>query len=85
MTKSVVCTKCEWTYFAVTKAYAEAQVKEFNDYYNRLTEEEQISYYGGKPSSIDNYESCHCGNKEFREGSTAPEGSTIDPIIWEGK
>ena len=82
--QTVICTKCYWTHFAVTRAYAENQVKEFNEYYNTLSKDQQDSYYGGKASTLGLYERCFCcGHNEFKPGSTAPVGSTIGPVIYE--
>lgn len=79
---TVVCTECGWTHFAVTREYAEEEVKSFNTYYEGL-DARSASFFGG-PSSIEDYETCHCGNKEFKQGNTAPDGSTIGPVIYGG-
>lgn len=85
MTGFVVCTKCRWTHFAVTRKYAEDEVARFNAYYDTLTPEQQEQNYGNKKASIDGYERCWCGNTEFVPGNTAPNGSTIGPVIYEGE
>lgn len=82
-TDLVHCTKCKWTHFAVTREYAENQVKEFNEYFDKLTKKEQDLYYGGKGAHISSYEKCWCGNDEFEPGNTAPDGCTIGPVIYE--
>lgn len=85
---SVICTKCKWVSFAVTRAYAEDEVKRFNAYYNLLTRKEQVSYYGGKGSSVKGYEGCMlCGGQDFRLATEkeVPYGSTLSPVIWEGE
>jgi hypothetical protein len=69
----------------MTRQEAQESVDRFNAYYETLTEEKKQDYYGGKSSTIANYEWCWCGNKEFRpfkEGD-CPEGVTIGPVIYE--
>lgn len=83
--KTVVCTKCNWTSFAVTKEYAENEIKKFNDYFYSLTERERIELFGNKPSSIESYKCMFCGGEQFKDGNTARNGSTIGPVIYEEK
>lgn len=84
------CNKCGWVHFAVTRGAAEAEVELFNSYYATLTPEKQQDYYGGKTSSIKNYEHCFfCSNiftnfRVFKPGD-CPDGCTISPIIEEVK
>ena len=82
------CNKCGWVHFAVSREFAENEVKRFNDYFNTLTEDKQQKYYGGKSSSIKHYEHCSlCGNPytNFRESEEddCPIGVTLGPIIKE--
>ena len=84
--KERTCNKCGWVHFAVTREFAENEVKEFNDYFDTLTEEEQQQYYGGRCSTIKQYEHCFfCGNtyKDFRDAKEddCPIGVTLGPII----
>jgi len=86
--KERTCNKCGWVHFAVTREHAENEVKTFNDYFDTLTEEEQQRNYGGKCSSIKQYEQCFfCGNDytDFRvaEKDDCPIGVTLGPIIDE--
>lgn len=81
----VTCLKCGWVYFEVTRAYAEDEVKRFNEYFDSLPKEQQDEFYGGNKSSVKNYERCWCGNdyKNFRlskEGD-CPTGCTQSPMI----
>lgn len=83
--KIVVCPRDRWQHFAVTREYAEAQIKQFNDWYDQQPPETQRLYSG--KSSLRNY-ACHvCGGTEFRpfDASIDPElyGSTISPVIYE--
>ena len=85
--KHRICKVCKWVAFPVTRKYAEAEVKKFNKYYSTLTEQDQISHYGGHGSSITRYETCtFCGGsyKNFRaaKNSEVPFGSTMGPIIY---
>ena len=86
MTHNLICNACGWVHFKVARKYAESQVAAFSLYFNSLTKEEQDRHYGGKPSSIKDYESCmRCNNsyKNFRDAkeSEVPYGSTLNPII----
>jgi len=80
---TVVCTKCAWVSFAVTKAHAEAEVKTFNKYYATLSKRDQESYRG--EATIDSYTCQLCGGSTFRlaKPEEIPFGSTINPVIWE--
>jgi len=81
----VTCTKCGWVSFAVSKAFAENEVKKFNTYFDSLPKREQIKYYGGDGASIDEYTCMRCGGNEFRPAKTDdyPVGCTLSPVIWE--
>jgi hypothetical protein len=83
--KTVVCLKCNRTSFAVTREHAEAEVKRFNEYFDTLDENEQHDYYSGRRSSISNYVCIYCGGSRFKPGNTAPDGSTLNPVIYEEK
>lgn len=84
--EQVTCNTCGWVHFGVTRKYAEDEVERFNKYFDGLPKETQEQLYGGKKSSIAQYEKCNlCGNnwKNFRlakEGD-CPPGCTIGPII----
>ena len=85
MIEMVCCNKCGWVHMGVSRAYAEAEVKSFNDYFNALSIRHQ-AYYNGHLSCISNYETCDCcGNhwKDFRQAKDGdcPDGCTIGPII----
>ncbi len=80
------CNKCGWVHFAVTRKHAEEQVAEFKVYFDGLPEKQQNEFYGGKPSSIKDYETCNlCGGSHtnFRDAKygDVPDGCTISPII----
>jgi hypothetical protein len=82
------CNKCDWVHFAVSRADAESEVARFNAYFDSLPKEKQELYYGGKNSSIEEYERClACGNsyKDFRPAKhgDCPSGCTLNPIISE--
>lgn len=80
---NVTCNRCNWVSFAVTKAYAEQQVEEFNKYYDSLPVEEQEMYYGGRKSGLHNYTCQLCGGLDFRksEPGDCPDGCTIGSVI----
>jgi hypothetical protein len=80
------CLRCGWVHNGVTRQYAEAEVARFNEYFDNLTVHQQVTWYGGKKSCIENYENCfRCGNsfREFRlsVAGDAPMGVTIQSII----
>jgi len=80
---TVVCTKCNWTSFAVSHKQATAEVARFNRYFKTLTKKQQMSHYGGRKASIKSYVCLFCGGKSFKPGNTAPNGSTINSVIYE--
>jgi hypothetical protein len=82
----VTCKKCGSVAFEVTRKYAVQEVSDFNEYFDSLPFKEQDQYYGGRRSSILNYEHCgRCGAsyKEFRtfQEGDCPDGCTLNPII----
>lgn len=85
--KESICCLCGWVYFSVSRNYAKEEVDRFNKYYYSLSQKEQNEYYGGRPSSISNYENCYrCRNsyKNFRDlepDERLPIGITMNPII----
>jgi hypothetical protein len=84
VTDIVECTHCGWHHFAVTRAYAEAEVSKFNEYFDTLTFTEK-QMFGGQPSSLKSYTHCdRCGNPASMKPATKTlTGQTIGPIIWE--
>jgi hypothetical protein len=82
---TVVCNKCNWTSFAVSREYAEDEVKRFNEYFDTLSPEVQQQCYGGKGSSLSNYRCLVCCGTDFTPGYTARDGSTLNPVIYEPK
>lgn len=82
----VTCNKCGWVHMGVSREHAEDEVRRFNEYFDGLPVEKQEDYYGGKKSSVLNYEKCfRCGSnwenfRRSREGD-CPDGCTIGPII----
>lgn len=86
MNTNVKCKHCGWVHFSVTRAFAEAGVKSFNDYFATLSPKDRNAFYGNKNSSIENYQHCQrCGKTEFMpaEFNDCPDGVTISPIIWD--
>ena len=81
----LTCPKCGWTHYGMHRKEAVESVDRFNQYYNTLSPTKQQEYYGGKCASIDSYERCFsCGAsyKTFERRDNAPEGCTIQPIIF---
>jgi succinate dehydrogenase/fumarate reductase-like Fe-S protein len=84
--KPVICLHRKWVAFEVSRKYAEKEVKNFNTYYDNLPFSTQQDFYGGKKSSIKQYERCMlCGTcyHNFRRAkkNEIPLGSTLNPII----
>ncbi len=82
--KCVICKKCNWVAFEVTRAHAEAEVKSFNEYYRAQPKKVQKMFSG--LSSVKSYERCFfCGEPytNFRNAkkSEIPFGSTLQPVI----
>ena len=82
------CKKCGHGHFAVSREYAEAEVKSFNTYFDSLPKERQESNYGGRKSSVETYESCfRCGtsykNSVVCKEEDLPLGCTLNPLIQE--
>lgn len=80
------CSKCGWVHFSMTREEVEKNVKEFNKYFDSLTQKQQNENYNGKKSSIESYQKCfRCGTSYEKaipcnEGD-APLGSTIQPLM----
>lgn len=78
------CIQCGWVHFGVSREYAEREVKEFNEYYDKQPTE--VKELFGSHSNIKNYERCGCcggSYKNFRvsKENDCPEGCTLNPII----
>jgi protein-arginine kinase activator protein McsA len=81
-----VCKACGWVHFGISRKFAQAEVKKFNEYFAKLDAQKQQDYYGGVASKVEDYEKCQkCGTsyKLFEQAADAivPRGSTIGPII----
>jgi hypothetical protein len=80
----VNCPKCGWLHFAMREAEARETVRSFNEYYDRLTQDEKASYAG--QATFEAYLRCfNCGvhTAAFvaaRE-SDAPLGVTTHPVF----
>ena len=79
----VVCKKCNFTSFGISKAEAEKEILTFNAYFDTLSKEEQDLYYKGQKSSLKDYACMYCGGTEFAPGNIAPNGSTLSPVVYE--
>lgn len=84
--RNVTCNNCGWVHMGVTAEYALKQVREFNEYFDKLNKTQQEDFYGGKGASLSRYLFCaRCnGNyKDFRvsKPEDCPDGCTISPIL----
>lgn len=81
---SATCLVCGTVAFEVGRLYAEASVKEFNEWFVRQTAETKDNY-GNRIAQIEEYEKCWCGNsyRNFRPSrpGDCPDGCTLSPII----
>lgn len=79
----VTCDDCSRVSFAVTREYAEDEVRRFNAYYDNLDSETQ-SHFGG-PSSLDHYVCLSCGGNSFHPATVGDQkragGHTINPVV----
>ena len=79
----VTCDGCSKVSFAVSREYAEDEVRRFNAYYETLDSETQ-SHFGG-PSSLDDYVCLYCGGSSFHPASASDQkragGHTINPVV----
>jgi hypothetical protein len=86
MSDLVTCNSCGWVHFAVTRQYAEEQVKSFNDFFDGASNDVKVLY--GSPVTMRHYSRCafcggpHTNFRPFREGD-CPDGCTIAAIISE--
>lgn len=88
MSRLRTCNACGWVHFGVTRAYAEDEVQRFNDYVRTIDPKKWQEYWGGRLSSVADYERCgSCGSSHvnFRDAveGDCPDGCTIGPIIVE--
>lgn len=82
----VTCIKCGTVHFAVTREFAETEVKTFNAHFDKMSDEDRASY-GNRRSSMRQYEGCgFCKGTEFRPSkpNDCPVGCTLSPVIYEG-
>lgn len=87
--KLVVCNKCGWISFQVSRTYAEEQVKIFNEYLGTLSLKQREQLYGSEPvSTVKFYERCFCCSGKytnFRDADNIDHqrayGHTLQPII----
>lgn len=82
MTRTVICRACGWASYAVSTAYAERKVAEFNRFYDRAPERTRKHYSGH--TSIETYRCLACGGQDFR--AEMPEDRvadyvTVSPVI----
>lgn len=41
------CKNCGWIHFGMSRENCELEVQNFNDYFNTLSDEDKLKYYGG--------------------------------------
>ena len=59
---TVTCLACGWVSVAYSRAQAEKEVAEFNNYFDALAESQRLAYYRDKKADIKRYEQCFgCG------------------------
>jgi hypothetical protein len=82
----LICKKCGWVHYGVSREFAQWSVSSFNEMYKNLSKKEKQDYYNNTPASLDTYSKCFsCGAPyiEFRAAKRTeiPKGSTIQPIL----
>ena len=87
----MICNKCGWAHFGVTRDNAVNSIDDFLKYYNKLNEIEKTTFYGAEPvtfgSMYRKYLKCfHCGGhyNDFHaetEDDKVPIGVTMKPIV----
>ena len=60
---TVTCLACGWVSVAYSRAQAEKEVAEFNDYFDALTEKQRMDYYRDRKADIKTYEQCFCNGQ----------------------
>lgn len=89
--KAVICPKCGWNHFGVTREYAWIQSLEFFNWWKDQPENVRLMYSSKDDHSVaksmHSYEHCfRCGNEyknlKTAEDFTSPLGSTLQPIIF---
>ena len=85
---SRTCKTCGQVAFAVSRQFAEYEVKRFNDFFETLNGGDRESF-GNRKASMAIYERCTvCGGSydNFRVSKLGdcPTGCTLSPIIYEG-
>lgn len=84
--KTVTCLECGWVHMEVSRDFATKEVESFNDYFNKLSKEEQSDFYNNKRAGLEHYDTCQsCGGsyKNFRDSKPDDclDGGTIGAII----
>lgn len=87
--RNLTCRQCGWVHFAVSRQHAINAIRQFNDYYDSLSPDEQQECYGGRKASlVRTYGTCNrCGAKNTRSRTStgkeldAIRGCTIGPLI----
>lgn len=83
---NVKCTNCGTVHTTVTRAQAVQEVAEFNQFYERSTEEQRKAMGVLRPVTVDDYEGCEKCGPEFRMfvPSDVPTGNVSpQPVIFE--
>jgi hypothetical protein len=88
---TMICNKCGWAHFGVSKEYAQKSTDEFIEYYQRMSYAERKRFYGEteitKLQLLAKYEHCfNCSRpySDFHEETKedrVPLGVTIQPIV----
>jgi ribosomal protein L37E len=80
--RTVICAKCGWAAFAVSRTEAERQVEEFRAFYEASDEVTRARF--NPPRGLDSYACQQCGGSSFRpeaEDDRIPAGVTLAPVI----
>lgn len=86
--KYLKCDNCGYIHFEISLEKASDEVERFNKYFDSLTKDQQMLYYGGHKSSLETYMECiRCGghHRNFSDATRLDiddiDGHTINPIL----
>lgn len=65
----VKCDSCGWVHKAVSSDIAQQYLREFNEMYSHLTDEQREEYYSSKPAKMSDYMACFRCGKSYQQMS----------------
>lgn len=65
----VKCDSCGWVHVAVSSDTAQQSIREFNEMYLHLTDEQREEYYHSQPAKMTDYMTCSRCGKSYQQMS----------------